>query len=391
MRAREGLIEARLRLGLSQERLAERVGVTRNTISDWERGVKMPYPIHVKRLCDIFGMNAEELGLSSSFQEEVSTLTVSRGSLEEILQQCHSGLITCRALGSDSGHGGIMAASQVSATYVPLLKAFLSSHQHHTVATLLSQVYQIQQGAAYHLAGTSQSLLYAQEAVHYARLSGDATELAVALHELASVYEWPLPSLPSRYRHQKALEYIEEAVHTVQMRPHSVPPHAQAWIYIGRAKFQALNGLKQEAYASIGKAHEVRQNGAEFPGIYFGTANLERQAAIAYSYLGEQPKAVATFLKTVDINDEWVKPTRAMPDRFHVSLLSETTYSSLRVPAAQKDKALSVRLWKASLAKALELCSTTYFDEARSLLCTMEGIWSDDAEIGDLRDLLVPW
>ena len=391
MRAREGLIEARLRLGLSQEKLAERVRVTRNTISDWERGVKMPYPIHVKRLCDIFEMNAEELGLSSSFQEDVSTLTVSKGSLEEILQQCCTGLIACHTLGSDGGHDGIMAATQVSATYVPLLKAFLSSHQHHTVATLLSQVYQIQQGAAYHLADTSQSLLYAQEAVHYARLSRNATELAVSLHELASVYEWPHPSLPPRYRHQKALGYIEEAAHTVQMQPRSVPPHVQAWIYIGRAKLQALNGLKQEAYASIGKAHEVRQNGEEFPGIYFGTANLERQAAIAYSYLGEQPEAIAAFLKTVDINDERVKPTRSMPDRFHVSLLSETTYSSLRLPAVQKDKALSVRLWKATLAKALQLHSTTYFNEAQSLLCTMEAIWSDDTEIGDLRDLLVPW
>lgn len=313
------------------------------------------------------------------------------GSLEEILQQCHSGLIACRTLGSDGGHGGIVAASQISATYVPLLKTALSSHQHHTVAALLSQVYQIRQGAAYHLESTSQSLLYAHEAVRYARLSGDATELAVALHELASVYEWPLPDLSARQRHQKALEYIEEAVHTVQMYPQLVPAHVQAWIYIGRAKLQALNGLKQEAYASVGKAHEVRQSGEEFPGIYFGTANLERQAAIAYSYLGEQPKAVATFLKTLDINDERVKPTRPMPDRFHVSLLSETTYSSLRLPGMQKDKDLSIRLWKATLAKALELHSTTYFDEARSLLSTMESIWSDDAEIADLRDLLVPW
>jgi hypothetical protein len=57
----------------------------------------------------------------------------------------------------------------------------------------------------------------------------------------------------------------------------------------------------------------------------------------------------------------------------------------------KKDKDLSVILWKASLSKALELRSITYFSDAERNLHTMQGIWPDDAEIADLRDLLVPW
>lgn len=388
MPARKELAEARMCRGWSQEDLATRLGMHRNTVSEWERGVKAPYPAHVKALCEIFGMSAEELGLTQ--HDTTSNLIVQEGSIEDIIAQCAVGIDTCRTLGSEGGHRGIIAATQILGSYIPMLRTLLPVQQHHRIAALLSKIFQIKQGNAYHLETTSQSLLYAQEGVRYARLSEDDTDLVIALHELASVYEWPLPGLQPRHRHKKALEHIDEAVHVQEGRRARVSHQVMAWNYIGQAKFRALSGMKQDAYTSIGKANEVRESG-EFAGLYFNTANLTRQAAIAYSYLGEQPKAVATFLKTVDINDDQVKPALSMPDRFHVSLLSEIVYSSLKLPTIKKDKDLSIKLWKASLAKARELRSTTYYNEAQSLLRTMECVWPDDAEIGDLRDLLVPW
>jgi transcriptional regulator with XRE-family HTH domain/tetratricopeptide (TPR) repeat protein len=391
MSARKELVEARMRKGWSQEDLAAKMEVRRSTVSEWERGVKAPYPTHVQRLCEIFGMTPEELGIAR--HDTTSTLIVQEGSIEDIIAQCTVGIDTCRTLGAEGGHDGIITATQILGTYIPMLKTLLPAHQHHRIAALLSRIYQIKQGNAYHLETTSQSLLYAQEAVRYARLSENNMDLVIALHELASVYEWPLPGLQVRQRHKLALQTIDEAVHIQEGRHAqivSIPHQVRAWIYIGQAKFRALSGLKQEAYTSIGKANEVRQSG-EFAGLYFNTANLMRQAAIAHSYLGEQPKAVASFLATLDINDEKVRPAMPMPDRFHVSLLSETAYSSLRLPQHKKDKDLSIKLWKASLAKAIELRSTTYYNEAQHLLYTMECIWPDDAEISDLRDLLVPW
>lgn len=391
MSARKELVEARLRRGWGQKDLAAKVEVRRSTISDWERGIKAPYPVHVQRLCDIFGMTPEELGLAyKNTTKNTTNLLIHEGSIEDIIAQCVIGIDTCRTLGSEGGHSGIIAATQILGTYIPMLKTLLSAQRHHSIAALLSKIYQIKQGNAYHLESTSQSLIYAQEAVRYARLSEDSTDLVIALHELTSVYEWPLPGLQSRQRHKQALQHMEEAVYIQETHRSNVPHQVQAWNYIGQAKFRALNGMKQESYRSIGKANEARQSG-EFAGLYFNTANLSRQAAIAYSYLGEQPKAVSTFLQTVDINDDKVKPALSMSDRFHVSLLSEITYSSLRLPMAKKDKDLTIKLWKASLAKALELRSTTYYDEAQSLLRTMECVWPDDAEVTDLRDLLVPW
>jgi DNA-binding XRE family transcriptional regulator len=61
---RTKLTAARYDQGWSQERLAEHIGVSRVTVSQWERGCTHPYPIHVHRLCQLFGKTAEELDLA---------------------------------------------------------------------------------------------------------------------------------------------------------------------------------------------------------------------------------------------------------------------------------------------------------------------------------------
>ena len=60
---RTNLAAARYEKGWSQEEVAERVGVTRNTLSKWERGVVTPYPLHIYRLCEVYGKSALELDL----------------------------------------------------------------------------------------------------------------------------------------------------------------------------------------------------------------------------------------------------------------------------------------------------------------------------------------
>jgi len=69
---RAKLTAARLERGWAQEELAEKVGVTRNTISEWERGIRDPYPMHTQRLCTIFALSTEELDLVSDDKEMVS-------------------------------------------------------------------------------------------------------------------------------------------------------------------------------------------------------------------------------------------------------------------------------------------------------------------------------
>jgi len=57
------LQEARALKGWSQEELAAQLGTTFETVSRWERGLMLPGPFFRTRLCAVFGMTAEALGL----------------------------------------------------------------------------------------------------------------------------------------------------------------------------------------------------------------------------------------------------------------------------------------------------------------------------------------
>jgi transcriptional regulator with XRE-family HTH domain len=56
------LRQARQERCWSQAELAERVGVTNETISRWENGVNTPQPEQLKKLCEVFGKTPAELG-----------------------------------------------------------------------------------------------------------------------------------------------------------------------------------------------------------------------------------------------------------------------------------------------------------------------------------------
>jgi transcriptional regulator with XRE-family HTH domain len=57
------LQEARALKGWSQEELAAQLGTTFETVSRWERGIMLPSPYFRTRLCAVFGLTAEALGL----------------------------------------------------------------------------------------------------------------------------------------------------------------------------------------------------------------------------------------------------------------------------------------------------------------------------------------
>lgn len=47
--------------GMNQEQLAELLGVTRQTVSNWERGVSMPDMDSLERIALVFGTSVESL------------------------------------------------------------------------------------------------------------------------------------------------------------------------------------------------------------------------------------------------------------------------------------------------------------------------------------------
>lgn len=59
----ERLRRARFEKGWTQAELAEKVGTTFETVSRWERGIKAPGAFSRRKLCEVLGKTAEELGL----------------------------------------------------------------------------------------------------------------------------------------------------------------------------------------------------------------------------------------------------------------------------------------------------------------------------------------
>lgn len=70
----------RTRLGLSQEELADRIFVTRQSVSNWENGRTYPDLQSLLRLSDLFGLSLDELikGDIEIMKEEISKLEIEK-------------------------------------------------------------------------------------------------------------------------------------------------------------------------------------------------------------------------------------------------------------------------------------------------------------------------
>ena len=70
----------RIRLGLSQEELADRIFVTRQSVSNWENGRTYPDLQSLLRLSDLFGLSLDELikGDIETMEEEINKLEIQK-------------------------------------------------------------------------------------------------------------------------------------------------------------------------------------------------------------------------------------------------------------------------------------------------------------------------
>lgn len=78
MKLPEKLLTLRKRSGLSQEALAEKLGVSRQTVSRWELGTAQPELGSLLPLCRLFGVPAEALLDDAQDLPEISPSTPER-------------------------------------------------------------------------------------------------------------------------------------------------------------------------------------------------------------------------------------------------------------------------------------------------------------------------
>lgn len=82
----ERLLKYRTDAKMSQDTLAEKVGVTRQTISKWETDQSMPEFNKILPLCDIYGIKADEL-ITGKKEDEEKLESKKEESFEEKLKE----------------------------------------------------------------------------------------------------------------------------------------------------------------------------------------------------------------------------------------------------------------------------------------------------------------
>lgn len=286
---REKLTAARYRKGWSQEEAAERVGVTRNTLSLWERGLAAPYPLHCQRLCEIYEKPADELdlehdttsqasdqlptdlaALQAELRQEINPLrrqfleqlleiigaalltsgnkrnSVEPGiPVEEFLPQCASGLKVCWHLMQSDG---LALAEEILAQYLPTLVVltFRLSKYQETAASLATQAKILQAILAMHRMNLVGREMACHEAIQYSAHSGDSGLIAASKMTLAYTYTYCIK------RPEQAIVAYLEALQALGDEVSLL----RSDIYMGLASAYAQHREEQEALTAIGQAKE---------------------------------------------------------------------------------------------------------------------------------------
>ncbi len=110
---------ARKRLGMTQEQLAERLGVSGQAVSKWESDISCPDITALPTLADIFGISVDELLRGQEKQTETMQLISSTGkSIDEMVLRLYVNVIDA----GDSENVNVKVTIPM-----PVLSALLSS------------------------------------------------------------------------------------------------------------------------------------------------------------------------------------------------------------------------------------------------------------------------
>ena len=66
------LAQLRIDNALTQEELAKKIGVTRETIITWENAYNRPRPSHIRLLVEVFGVSIAEINAAIEASKEQS-------------------------------------------------------------------------------------------------------------------------------------------------------------------------------------------------------------------------------------------------------------------------------------------------------------------------------
>jgi transcriptional regulator with XRE-family HTH domain len=486
---RKPLRIVRLRKGWTLEEAAEQLGVGRNTICRWERGLTHPHPTNIVRICQVYGLTAAELELDGSranapialppppqvprkpasqpreaamqalgelIEQDLGlrlqcllydwlahrkpgwSLSVLQGRLhreiesyddmnqqdhpnhpldegrrqtlrrlallplhllglgvlveeakrswpaEEIMTHCAAGITACQHLAKGQ-HEDIVLASSALTAYLPALRKIVKETSLHRqqAARLAGQSLLLKATLAVHSEGPQPAADYAQQALSYAETAEDLPLQLVILQRLtwiASCGRQPGLALNAAFQIQSLLEHPTM----------SVPSLILSIAYAGTARGLAVNHRQQETMAALSRMKDAftgaRVDDENF--IYAEYVNPTYYDGKTLYTLGHFDGAFVALSEVVDPQTQMLKLS-VDSERSRIDTINHMTLAALKRP--NKDKELIVPLWMAGMQGAKNLRSEQRYEEALTAYGIMEALWSDDAQIRDLRDLMGHW
>src|SRR5581483_7089714 len=83
---RPQLTAARERMHLSLEEVGEHIGVSKSTVYRWESKGDFPQPLHLRKLCLLYGVTAKELGFDERYTVDVQTINDAENEEDECVR-----------------------------------------------------------------------------------------------------------------------------------------------------------------------------------------------------------------------------------------------------------------------------------------------------------------
>lgn len=309
---------------------------------------------------------------------------------ERVLKECAAGIAACAHLSTGS-YDDSTHAYQILSSYVPSLERIVqhASQYRSSAAQLLYQCFHIESELAYDYEGKKQGLAYAQQAVKYAQESGIRVLYISALRNLAMVHF-------DNQNYTQAIVVAQKAADQLKLPGAPVQPFVQSWVHAGLVKYLAkenMPGLEEARKLAYETFEQEADPQAEDQPDYSPHSydNIVRQDAMADLYMRKPSEALHKFGHILDFDDEQVKPLSTVSLSRYGGIVKEATLASLKVPNTKKNKALSIRLWKAGWQVSREFHCEEGLQKSISLYDIMEGIWSDDTDVLELRDLIEEW
>lgn len=439
---RKKLIGLRKRKGWTVAEAAEHVEVDDNTLYKWEKGKATPHGYNIGKLCKVYGVTEEELGLEkneetapqgqtapsqSSFvssdltmkllalafspyknfqglQHRLTqiikeyTMTITRRdalrrlatlpailsplSSSEGMGQYAASVAACWELSKSKESSDLVLSFESASTLLIWLDFTLknsSSSQRKAAAELAAQCAMIQTFLGWHLQGPREAASYAKRAIEYGEATNDIPIKISARKYLAWAYSYDLSQA------KRALDAMNEAVTIAKAHPKLVPMTLHGNIYSSLAYMQAKN--HQDTTAALLEAERAMPYNDE--GIYCDSSVPLLMLYTAMTLYQQEDYEQAQHLAEQIIDFETLIPKVPLSERRRIEIVNVISEASLK--RSQKDLDLSLRLWKEGVQGARQLQSEQRFHEAALGYTIMEAVWPGENRIKELRELTEHW